>query len=277
MSVFATAALVAVLPVISQAQENNTPVNADASVNASIQDTPPANSGQPLPPPGPSGTIRAKLRSDYDTRLQNLKNNQEYRNDIIQERRGIATSTHAEIRNIRAEDRPGIKGATSTEERRDLRKDMRFDIFNARKQAVIGQLTISLNNLKEIRTRISSRIDKESQAGRNMTSAKAALVTADAKIVIAQNAINALSSISATSTIGTTATTTASTTIDLMRPRQSAQTAIMALKDARGSLNQVVVAIAHSMGLKLGVEATTTASTGNHDSDDNDATSTSGN
>ena len=106
-----------------------------------------------------------------------------------------------------------------------------------------------------------------------MSSAKALLVTADAKIAAANAAIinfqayvpTGSSTIIATSTASTTASSTATTTnIRLDRPRQIGAAAIQAVKDAKNALSDVVVAIAHSTGLRLGdgnENATSTAST----------------
>src|SRR6185369_8929686 len=97
---------------------------------------------------------------------------------------------------------------------------------------------------------------KAEQSGRTMTNAKNLLVIADQKITSAQSAIDTLANLSATSTIATStqATSTASTTteVDLGKPRVIGSAAIRAVKDAQRALKDVVVAIAHSMGLKLG-------------------------
>ena len=82
-----------------------------------------------------------------------------------------------------------------------------------------------------------------------MTTAKALLVTADTRIKTAQSAIDAIKNLTATSTAAT-----ASSTVDLDKPRIIADGAKKAIRDAQKSLNDVVVAIAKAMGLKLGSE-----------------------
>jgi hypothetical protein len=125
-------------------------------------------------------------------------------------------------------------------------KAMRPENFKMQKNKIFHELNVALNNLKNVRSRVAARITKAESSGRDMTEAKNLLITADAKIVLAQNAVLALNNISATST----GTTTASTTIDLGKPRQVAQGAIKAIRDAQKALNKVVIAIAHAMGYR---------------------------
>jgi hypothetical protein len=154
------------------------------------------------------------------------------------------------------------------EERREDRKELRMDIFKLQQANVVRQLNRALENLKQVRERMVARIAKAEQSGRNMTSAKALLVTADAKIAAAQTAIAAVATyvppVATTTATSTATTTVASSTnpiTNLDRPRVVAANAIKAVKDAKEALNDVVVAIAHSMGFKLGQTATSTATT----------------
>jgi hypothetical protein len=124
--------------------------------------------------------------------------------------------------------------------------------FEIRRHIIESELQKALNNLKNVSSRIQSRIDKTSSSGRDMTDAKALLVTANVKILTAQNAIDAIKNLSATSTKSLIATSTASTTVDLNRPRLVAGNAQKDIKDAQKALNNVIVAIAKVMGLRLG-------------------------
>lgn len=152
------------------------------------------------------------------------------------------------------------------EQRREDRKELRADIFKLRQENIVRQLTRALDNLKQVRTRIDARITKSEQAGRNMTDAKALLVTADAKIAAAVSAINSVATF-VPPVATSTATSTASSTpgngemADLQKPRIIADGAIGAIKDAKDALNDVVVSIAHSMGLKLGNDGKNATST----------------
>ncbi len=272
--IVAILALIAVLPVAVRAEEGTDDTATPPPVTGQV---PPGT----VPPPPRPGTfvpnlIREQLRGG---KAENIQNNVELRNKNILENRRIGSSTRPEMRpglklasstraerreirddrreevgDIRREGREDMKNASSSGERREIRKDMRMDIFRIRKDAIIKQLTVSLNNLKQIRDRIASRIEKAASEGRDMTNAKSALVAADAKILVAINAVEALKAYTAP-----TATTTASSTdpiVDLTKPRQVGDAAIKAVKAAHEALVAVVRAIAHAMG--LGNNATTT-------------------
>lgn len=200
------------------------PIQASAEEQTPPQ-TPPARN---IP-----AKIRAELRSDLREKQDNLKTNQDIRNNILEKMMGSSTPRM-------------MGGNASTTPRRNM---MLNNLFQMRKTAIVHELQSAVNNLINVEKRLQSRIDKSISASstRDMTAAKALLVTADAKIKIAQSAIDAIKNMTATSTI-----TTASSTIDLERPRIIADGAKQAIKDAQKSLNDVVVAIAKAMGLKLG-------------------------
>ena len=170
------------------------------------------------------------VEQKYENKLQNVKVNKDIRNNTI---------------------------ASTTQEKREIRTEMRKDIYIIERNRIVNQLNLSVNNLKQIRIRIEARIEKATQAGRDMGKAKSLLVIADNKITLAKQAIDSLKSLEATSTVSTNA---ASTIIKLEKPRQMGVGAIKAVNDARKALNDVVVAIAHGMGLKLGITATSTNS-----------------
>lgn len=144
---------------------------------------------------------------------------------------------------------PGLRNGQRKPEDRNERQ-LKSEIFNQRKNNLVKQLNQGLNNLKQIRERILSRITKSEQSGRDMTDAKALLVTADAKIATAKLAIDTFAATNPpASTTPPTATSTAtSTVIEMSKPRQMGAEAISAVNDARKALNAVVVSIAHSMG-----------------------------
>jgi len=140
----------------------------------------------------------------------------------------------------------------------DDRRELRVDIFIMQQTHIVKQLTQALDNLKQVRGRIESRITKSEQSGRDMTDAKALLVTADAKLAAAQVALDAFTTFSpsATSTVTITASSTASSTATttiakLEKARKVAEDAKKAIKDAKDALENVVDAIAKDMGFKL--------------------------
>lgn len=233
-----------------------------------------------------STTLTGKLRADYNARIENARNNEQSRDLKLQGKRGFASSTLASTTRGKmgegSENDRDERDASSTapEYRRGISKTVRADIYRMQLNHLVSQLNRALNNLKQIRSRIGSRIEKASASGRDMTNAKSLLTIADAKITAARNAIDALATLTPTASstnvtsTSTTATSTSSgtstppSTIDLGKPRQVGKSAIQSVNEARKALNAVVVAIAHSMGFKIGEDgkivpptATTTATT----------------
>lgn len=183
---------------------------------------------------------------------------QEERKELMKERAEIREERKEDMRDLRVETRERLKQATGTDERREIRRDMRKDTFQIRKEALVKQIGISIENLKQIRERISSRIEKAAAAGRDMTAAKTALATADTKIKAAIDAFEAFKSY----TPLTPSTGTTTEQIDLAKPRQIADAALKAVKSAHEALVATVRAIAHAMGLgNTGPAATSTPPT----------------
>ena len=202
---------------------------------------------------------RADIKAEVKTRELTQAQLLEARNKLNAANRA---STTMEMRNIMK------NSSTTMEERRGIREEMRIYIFNARKNAFIRQLQVSISNLVQISGRISSRIDKAVAEGRNMTEAKALLVTANAKIEVAKVAVKAFAdyspstntNASSTTSVSTTSTDTSVTITDLKKPRELVNAANKAIKEAHRALVDVVVSIAHNMGLKTG-QASSTNST----------------
>ena len=265
--IIALLALVAVLPVSARAEDGADDAMTPPPVPQDVQ--PPAPGTPPVQRPGMPvpAMLREQLRGG---KTENIQNNMGIRNKLLgaatstrpglrmmasstrAERRDIREDRRDEVGDIRRDGREDMRNATNTMERREIRRDMRADIFKVRKDALVKQLTVSIENLKQIRDRIASRIEKATSAGRDMTSAKSALVTADAKIQ------TAISAIEAVKTYVAPAPTASSTdqSVELAKPRQIGDAAIKAVKDAHEALVAVVRAIAHAMG--LGDSATTT-------------------
>jgi hypothetical protein len=254
---------------------------------------------------GTSINIREKLRQELELKNQNAKINQSYRNDILERQRKMASSTASSTDKMLKKDIKGLKGdlkdikgdfkdgvkdiksdakdiakdfikenkdalrnASTTLKNKEIRKEIELRLFEMQKNALIRQLNLAIDNLKQIRARIQSRIVKAEQSGRNLTEAKNLLVIADAKINTAQTAINTLANLTVATSSTITASTTATTTVKLDKPRKLGENAIKAVKDAREALNKVVVSIAKNMGLgnktatsTPSTNATTTATT----------------
>ncbi len=279
LALLAFAAIV-LIPGATQAEEASVSPSASASVSASV-------TASPTPVPA---NIREKLRMELELKNQNLKANQGFRNDILEKKR-MASSTASttdktirrdlkevkgDIKDVRGDFRDDVKdikkdakdevkdlmrdhrNSTTSPNKQELRREIELRLFQAHKDMLVRQLNLAVTNLKQIRERISSRITKAEQSGKNMTESKALLVTADAKIVAAETAITALANFSVgTSTASTTGTTPA--TVKLDKPREIGDKAIKAVKEARDALLKVIVSIGRIPAPT--VTATTTATT----------------
>ncbi len=150
---------------------------------------------------------------------------------------------------------------------REKWKEARIDQFAQFQKNLIARGEHSLNQLKELREKISARIDAAEQKGRDMTKAKSLLVIADAKIVAAEQAMAAISAYIPPAVTASNTGVDAGATVTLEKPRVLGKSAIDALNEAREALKEVVRAIAHAMGLKTGqnkdvqIETATTATT----------------
>jgi hypothetical protein len=136
---------------------------------------------------------------------------------------------------------------------------MEAKTFEIRKNALIKELNIALRNLDSVDERVKARIEKLSGEGKDVSSIKNLLATAEEKLNKAKIDVKSLDSISVASTTPSTGTSTAE--VDLSKPRVLGNTAIKSVKDARDAFKKVVEAIAHLSGNKIDKQATTTPST----------------
>jgi len=260
------------LPALAYA-EDSASVDASTTVNVSSSaDMPPQ---PPLPadmPTTPPPSIREKIRADYEARMDaaktNLKANQDFRTNLLEERQKMASSTEGEradirdnriqqVGDIRAEGSAEMKDATTSADRHEIRNGTLLSVFAARKDALVKQLQLSLSNLAQIRTRIVSRLEKAEGDGASTTEARALLAVADTKIAVAGDAVAVVAAY--TPAASTTAQADASTTVDLGKPREIGAAAIKAVNDAREALGAIVRELARI--LKVSLTASTTAST----------------
>jgi hypothetical protein len=245
--------------------------------------------GQPLP-----GTIRDKIRADIETTNQNIKNNQEKRNLLVEKRPtgmpGIREASTTRPYNSTTSPqipRPEIRGpkpgiivpgisTTSLQVRLgepgERREPMNFDMFRQRKENAAKQFEVAVNNLKNLRERIGSRIEKEQQNGKDMAKAKLLLGVADTKLTALKSAMDILKAYTPVKTdcevqprvANSTSTprgskdcinqpeVNASTTVNLDTARTLVENVQKAIRASQKALNDVIVEIAHSLGFKLG-------------------------
>lgn len=257
-TVLVIATIFVFVPITTRAQEDVVPANPPINDETQKPPQPQVRTGQ-KPPLTNMPLIRDELRK----KVEEAKANQDLRNkllppntakqitnDVRIERKGLATTTREEVRDIRDEARDNIRAASSTLEKREILKEARNDVFKAKQDKLIKELTLSLNNLKQIRTRVSNRIDKAVSEGKNMTEPKRLLVGADQKIKVAEEAIKSLPTMvpPPVPAVKNASTTEDNRIVSLEKPRQIGEDAIKKIKVAKDALNAVVVSIAKNMG-----------------------------
>lgn len=122
--------------------------------------------------------------------------------------------------------------------KKEIQKTAKIAEFKVRKDALVGQLNITLENLSNSRGRINEIIIKLEGEGKVMTEARASLVIADDKLAKAKIAVKALETLTAPIANGA-AVDSATAEVDLSKPRQVGDAAIKAVKDARDALKKV--------------------------------------
>ena len=124
-------------------------------------------------------------------------------------------------------------------------------MLKERKDGLTKQLNVAIQNLTDLRKRISSRIEKDKLAGKDASSVSELLKLADTKLSLAKDAVKAVQDYvpsikDQTNNASTTNLQTASSTklINLDQVRVLVDKARSAIKDAHKALVDVVVAIA---------------------------------
>ena len=213
-------------------------VSVDASSTVSPAISPSTTDGKP--------NIRARVEN-------RIEKNREIRNNTLEKRKEIRKEIKKEakedIKDLKINTRNNLKmiqASTSNMFKRtninkkEILKRMGARKFEARKNALINNLRITLNNLGNIESRIEDRIVKVEQNGRNLADARVLLSVAKEKIAKAKVDVDALES-----TFATEVKTEGE--VDLEKPRTVGDTAIKSVREARDALKKVVEAIAKAM------------------------------
>jgi hypothetical protein len=193
-----------------------------------------------ITPSTQQNTIKDRIRANNERRIQNIKNNNDDRRELRNERRSISSTTREDIRDIRKEGREDIRNASSTEDRKDIRREMRLDILKTRQEGIVKQMTLSIENLKQIRNRIATRIDKIASSSKDVTEPKKLLVEADKKIANAEVSLKLFSDYQFTAP---NASTTNASSTSMGRPVKLSQDTHKAIQDAKHALQKVVVSL----------------------------------
>lgn len=119
-------------------------------------------------------------------------------------------------------------------EKRELKMTAKKEVALNIKTALVERLTKALNELTLVKTNLSTYIDKQVAAGKSVGNAKTLLATASTKIEAARKAIAAVVAWKPD------VKTASSTEISLTKPRETANTAIKAVGDARQAIHAVI-------------------------------------
>ena len=243
-------ALILAIPGLTHAQNADLSVSADATVQADAPANPvvmPASSNNP-------GTIRDRIRADYKSRVQNAQNNEQTRNTMV-EHQIITPSAQPAVQVISAIDTTAGDNATSTSEHQDSKDDPELHAFKLKQNALVKQLVISIENLKQISGRIDTRIQKAETSGIDMSIPKGALAVANTKIAAAELAASTTANFSPVFKMND-----ATSTIDLTKPRQVLSDSIQAVNEARNALNDAVQALIKAIEPRTDVSPAASAS-----------------
>ena len=198
-------------------------------------------------------TITGHLQSEYQTGMQNLQNNRDYRNTLIpQGRYGSSSPAYASgTPPLMKRFASSTMFASSTliqqmTMNHQHEQDLRADAFAFLQNNLVQQSNRSLTNLRQIRARISSLIQTETAKGLDMSKATTLLATADNDMAASDQAIQALA---AYVPVANSVALSASTTVDLSRGRQLGKAAIDSIDTVRKDLDQTVKTIAAAMGV----------------------------
>ncbi len=228
--------------------------------------------------------IRDRIRADLDAKIQNARNNQEVRNQMLENGYRIATSSprpplknppkleklgttspyiYPRINKNDEMERQGLqnkienRAENRTGERvEDRDRALGIELLKEKRDNLGKNLEVALKNLVELRKRISSRIEKDRLSGKDLTKVKELLAIADSKLAIAKQAVQAVKSY--TPSQGETVINSTSTprllpanSINLEKIRTLVNSAQTAIRDAHKALNDVVVAIAKISGANI--------------------------
>lgn len=204
--------------------------------------------------------LREKIRADMDIKMQNVRANQEARNQIIEKTRPsytapinnpyerIENSAERKIGNQIEQKMERRLSSSSPQFREGIAVDkikiMTGKVLTEKKETVSKQLDVAIKNLEELRKRIGSRTEKDRMTNKDMGMVIELLKIADKKIALAKEA---LAKLRAYEPITKDAATT--TPINLDQIRGIIDNAHKSIKEAHRALTDVVVAIAKISGV----------------------------
>lgn len=120
------------------------------------------------------------------------------------------------------------------QEKRELKMTEKKDVALIIKNKLVERLTKALDSLTTTKTNLSTYIDKQIADGKSVGNAKTLLATASTKIETARKAIAAVVAWKPDAKVSS------STEISLTKPRETANTAIKSVQEARLAIHDVI-------------------------------------
>lgn len=227
--------------------------------------------------------IRDRIRADLDSKIQNARNNQEVRNQMIEGGYRITSTTtprpplqkpinyqKISTTSPQINQKIRVEKIETLRENREVQKTMAIEMLKEKRDNLGKNLEVALKNLVELRKRVVSRMEKDRNEGKDLTKVKELLVIADSKISLAKQAVEAVKSYKPENSVQVSTSTTncvainntsdsnnSSSTqrclpyeknVNLDTIRALVYKAQQAIKDAHKALTEVVVAIAKISG-----------------------------
>ena len=150
----------------------------------------------PLPVSSPVlKTIRDRIRADYQKTLQNVRNNGDYRNNILETVQEASVPTPAPAKTADVESIQQAPAAVQTPVSTPLTTVPGAKITSNQTKAQNSstyKLEMSLNALKNIRDRINAKIQADQENGLDTTEAQTLLDTADKSLSASNQTVAAL-------------------------------------------------------------------------------------
>ncbi|MDB5259168.1 MAG: hypothetical protein JWO73_376 [Candidatus Taylorbacteria bacterium] len=231
------------IPAKAEGTTTDVQVSASASIDAGA-----STSTHPIVPA--KQPLRSKINDRMEKIKENAAQNRDQRNKVLEERKDIKKTRIDQVKDIRTDAKAEMKAEKGDKAaRKETMNKMRNEVFTARRDAIVKQLNLSIENLQNIKARIDTRIAKLKADGKDTSAAEKILATATEKIAAAKTNIDALAAI--VPPANATASSSASAETDLTKPRALAETAMKSVREARDVLKNAVESIAHSMGREI--------------------------
>ena len=181
----------------------------------------------------PDRSIGGRVRSNLEERANNIRRNREYRNSLVQGRAPGTQPNNDDATTSTDQDFPDqVASTTANAPRAHRNPTVRY----------VRSLSVTFDNLTEIRNRLSTGIDAARKNGSDVSDAQTALANVDTKLAQAKIALQALTDDASTTAPMSASSTIATSTQTLGDATKSA------LKEVRDALVIAIQAFTKVLG-----------------------------